>query len=126
MLLEHATQAVDGGHAAVPRPRLSHERLGTSLRSVRPAWMGRYRGARIGLVVVASVAAGFSVVSAGGEQAPRAVFGWATWTVVVVWPLLLGAIGARSDRVFGTGSEEFQRIAGAGLVLLAAAGFFSY
>src|SRR4029453_2047466 len=51
---------------------------------------------------------------------------WATLLLVPAWPLLLRATGAYSERVFGTGSDEYRRVGRAGLLLLAAAGFISY
>jgi len=51
---------------------------------------------------------------------------WAALSLVVVWPVVLGTVGAYSHRLFGTGSEEFRRVGRAGLALLAVAAFVSY
>jgi exopolysaccharide biosynthesis polyprenyl glycosylphosphotransferase len=51
---------------------------------------------------------------------------WAVLALVVCWPLLLEAMGAHEERVFGTGSEEYRQIAQAGVLLLGLAGFLSY
>jgi exopolysaccharide biosynthesis polyprenyl glycosylphosphotransferase len=51
---------------------------------------------------------------------------WATAILVIAWPALLVAGGAHSERVFGTGSDEYRAVGRAGFVLLAVAGFVSY
>jgi exopolysaccharide biosynthesis polyprenyl glycosylphosphotransferase len=51
---------------------------------------------------------------------------WAAAGLVVMWPLLLVAVGAHDRRVFGTGSEEYRLVGRAGLLMLALAGFASY
>jgi exopolysaccharide biosynthesis polyprenyl glycosylphosphotransferase len=43
-----------------------------------------------------------------------------------VWPLLLHAHGAHSERVFGTGSEEYRAVGRSGFLLLATAALLSY
>ena len=50
---------------------------------------------------------------------PRTVLFWAAVALVVAWPTLLGATGAYSERVFGTGSDEYRRVGRAGFLLLA-------
>jgi exopolysaccharide biosynthesis polyprenyl glycosylphosphotransferase len=51
---------------------------------------------------------------------------WASSSLVLAWPSLLGISGAYEQRSFGIGSDEFHRIARAGLLLLAGLGFLSY
>jgi exopolysaccharide biosynthesis polyprenyl glycosylphosphotransferase len=46
--------------------------------------------------------------------------------LVVLWPVLLGFTGTYSQRLIGTGSDEFRKVGQAAVTLLAAAGFTSY
>jgi exopolysaccharide biosynthesis polyprenyl glycosylphosphotransferase len=65
------------------------------------------------------------LTQADGVDVSSASF-WAAVTLVVAWPALLLAGGAHSERVFGTGSDEYRAVGRAGFVLLAVAGFLSY
>ena len=51
---------------------------------------------------------------------------WGALGLIVAWPALLGATGAYSERVYGTGSDEYRRVGKAGFLLLAFASFLSY
>src|SRR3954471_23428379 len=118
----------------------SRIRLGTALRApvpdaaVRirpragaPAWVGRYSLALTVFKVLAAVVAGTAVVAThpGGSSPADSMF-WSALALVAVWPVLLRATGAHSERVFGTGSDEYHAVGKAGFVLLAVAGFLSY
>ncbi|CCG01719.1 sugar transferase [Blastococcus saxobsidens] len=81
----------------------------------------------MGLDAAAAAGAGAAVLLTRAE--PGQVFGalfWACAVLPLIWPTLLSASGAYSERVFGTGGEEYRRVVRATLVLLAAAGFVSY
>ncbi|MGY1639788.1 sugar transferase [Geodermatophilus sp. SYSU D00703] len=96
-------------------------------RAGAPAWAGRYSLALIVFEVLAAAVAGTTVlVTPPGGIAPTTSMFWAALTLVVVWPVLLQATGAHSERVFGTGSDEYRAVGKAGFVLLAVAGFLSY
>ncbi|WP_448625448.1 sugar transferase [Geodermatophilus sp. URMC 64] len=120
------------GTAAVPELRSAHlsqlgaERLGFPWRSPRRAWVDRYRAVLITLEVLAAAAAAGGVLLVHAEAPVSSVLFWASGALVAVWPLLLASVGAHSESVFGTGSEEYRRVVRAGLLLLAAAGFLSY
>jgi exopolysaccharide biosynthesis polyprenyl glycosylphosphotransferase len=95
---------------------------------VRPAaWARTYSRALGGMETVFAAVASLSVLltQADGVDVSSASF-WAALTLVVAWPALLLAGGAHSERVFGTGSDEYRAVGRAGFVLLAVAGFVSY
>jgi exopolysaccharide biosynthesis polyprenyl glycosylphosphotransferase len=73
--------------------------------------------AAIGLVLV--------LVRAGSWEASPLLF-WAAVAMVVAWPTLLGAAGAYSERVYGTGSDEYRRVGRAGFLLLALSSIVAY
>jgi exopolysaccharide biosynthesis polyprenyl glycosylphosphotransferase len=91
----------------------------------RPAWADRYRAALLGGEVVAAAAAALAVQSVQPGPTTALLF-WSSWALVPVWPAVLAGVGAHSERIFGTGSEEYRRVTRAGLLLLAVAGFLSY
>ena len=90
-------------------------------------WLRRYSWALAGVETLAAFVAGASVVlTRPGGADPGQPLLWAAAVLVVAWPGLLWANGAHSERVFGTGSEEYHRVGRAGFLLLALAGFISY
>jgi exopolysaccharide biosynthesis polyprenyl glycosylphosphotransferase len=94
----------------------------------RPAAWARTYSRALGAMetLFAAVASGSVVLTqAGGVDLSSASF-WAAAALVVAWPALLLAGGAHSERVFGTGSDEYRAVGRAGFVLLAVAGFVSY
>jgi exopolysaccharide biosynthesis polyprenyl glycosylphosphotransferase len=114
-------------------------RLGTAIRppeadAVRvrprpgpPAWAGRYSLAlTVFEVAAAAVAATAVLVTRPSAVSPGTSLFWAALALLVVWPGLLQATGAHSERVFGTGSDEYRAVGKAGFLLLAVAGFVSY
>ncbi len=111
-----------GGSTAptLPRPR-------PLVRRSAPAWV---RGYTVALVVtetlMAATAGAAVLLSRGAAIAPGAALLWAALALVVAWPVLLGSTGAYAERVYGTGSDEYRRVARAGFLLLAFAGFLSY
>jgi exopolysaccharide biosynthesis polyprenyl glycosylphosphotransferase len=91
------------------------------------AWTRRYSRALAGMETVAAAVASGSVLLAQPDAVRTASPSfWAALALVVAWPVLLLAVGAHSERVFGTGSDEYRAVARAGFVLLAVAGFVSY
>jgi len=126
MLVEPRGNSAVSEQRSAPLSQLGAERLAFPWRSPRQAWVHRYRTVLLSLEVLASGAAAAGVVLAHAEVSVSDVLFWASWGLVVAWPVLLGAVGAHSERVFGTGSEEYRRVLRAGLLLLAAAGFLSY
>ena len=96
-------------------------------RVATPRWVRTYTWALIAFESLAAVVAGGAVVlsRAGSFDASTLVF-WAAVVLVVAWPTLLGATGAYSERVYGTGSDEYRRVGKAGFLLLALTSFASY
>jgi exopolysaccharide biosynthesis polyprenyl glycosylphosphotransferase len=106
--------------AATSAPAASRPRAGA------PAWVGTYSLALTLVEVVAAAVAAGAVLATHPVVPTSSPLFWAAPALVVAWPLLLRATGAHSERVFGTGSEEYRAVGRAGFVLLAVAGFVSY
>ncbi|WP_345771713.1 sugar transferase [Geodermatophilus sabuli] len=96
-------------------------------RAGTPRWAGRYSLALTVFEALAAAIAGAAVLVTrpDGFSTSSPLF-WAAVSLVAVWPVLLQATGAHSERVFGTGSDEFRAVGAAGFSLLAVAGFVSY
>jgi exopolysaccharide biosynthesis polyprenyl glycosylphosphotransferase len=133
MLLEHRqvndrTIAGTGSVLGIPVPRSGAEIRPRSLgrRSV-PNWVRSYSASLIAFETVSAAVAGGAVLlgHVGSLDASRQLF-WAALALVVAWPALLGATGAYSERVYGTGSDEYRRVGRAGFLLLGVASFLSY
>jgi exopolysaccharide biosynthesis polyprenyl glycosylphosphotransferase len=130
VLLDH-NRLGSGVHVPVPVLRadlesdLPRSRPGLARRSV--AWVRRYSLALVAFETVAAAVASASVVLTRPfiVTSQTSLF-WASLLLVPAWPLLLAAAGAYSERVFGTGSDEYRRVGRAGFLLLALAGFISY
>lgn len=128
--MRHTSGSLKVGDLVVPGPRPAVEpqllRAVPTRRSA-PTWVARYRRSLIALDALLAVVAGATVlVTRPADVPPTTVLFWACVSLTVLWPLLLGITGAYSERVSGTGSEEYRRVGRAGLLLLAAAGFISY
>jgi exopolysaccharide biosynthesis polyprenyl glycosylphosphotransferase len=96
-------------------------------RRSSPAWVRRFSGALVvGETLAAATASGAVVLTRPGSVDLSSSLVWAAAALVVLWPALLLATGAHSERVFGMGSDEYRRIGRAGFLLLALAGFMSY
>jgi exopolysaccharide biosynthesis polyprenyl glycosylphosphotransferase len=76
--------------------------------------------------VATAVVGGAFLVGRAGTLNPQTTLFWATIGLIVAWPALLAATGAHSERVFGTGSDEYRLVAKAGFLLLALASFLAY
>jgi exopolysaccharide biosynthesis polyprenyl glycosylphosphotransferase len=126
VLLERAElTGVVGRARAVPMPRPALPAPITPRGARR--WVRRYQGLLVATETVVAGAVGGTVLvaaEAAGTPAPGLV--WAGLSLVLAWPALLAACGAYDQRLFGSGGEEFRRVARAGLVLLAVLGFVSY
>ena len=85
-----------------------------------PQWWVSYTAAVVATDVLAAGAAVALARSIGVRGAPP---GWAVGALVVLaWPLLQLLAGSYAERRQGTGTAEYRRVAGAGLVLLALVG----
>ena len=81
----------------------------------------------VGVETVLAGGAGAAVILTRAEHVPPgSALVWAALALVAAWPVLLGATGAYSERVYGTGSDEYRRVGRAGFLLLAIASFLSY
>jgi exopolysaccharide biosynthesis polyprenyl glycosylphosphotransferase len=119
----------------VPVPRLGSAGAPTAVvaRPVRAAgrrtagWVRRYAAGLAAFEILAAAGAGASVLllRTGEVHLASSLF-WGAAGLVPAWPLVLLAVGAYSERVFGTGSDEYRRVGRAGFLLLAFAGFISY
>ncbi|RBY95116.1 sugar transferase [Blastococcus sp. TF02-8] len=111
-----------GGSTAVslPRPR-------PLARRSAPAWVRSYTVALVAVETLMAAAAGAAVLFGRAAPVPpgSALF-WAALALVVAWPVLLGCTGAYAERGYGTGSDEYRRVARAGFLLLATTSFVSY
>ena len=130
MLLDHRlagdrTSVLSGGGGAAAAPaRVRPRLLG---RRAAPGWVRSYSTSLIALeTVAAGVAGGTVVVGLAGSLDASSLLFWAAVALVVAWPMLLGATGAYSERVYGTGSDEYRRVGRAGFLLLALTSFLSY
>lgn len=98
-----------------------------TVRRAAPSWVRSYT---VSLVVVEALlagAAGTAVVLARTPQPrPGSLLFWAVLILVAAWPVLLGTTGAYSERVYGTGSDEYRRVGRAGFLLLAITSFLSF
>jgi exopolysaccharide biosynthesis polyprenyl glycosylphosphotransferase len=105
---------------ALPRPRSLDRRSA-------PLWVRRYSAALFLFeTLAAAVAGGAVLLTRAGTLDPRTTLFWAAVVLVVGWPALLGATGAHSERVFGTGSDEYRLVGKAGFLLLALSSFVAY
>ncbi|MGY1814264.1 sugar transferase [Blastococcus sp. SYSU D00820] len=115
-------------HAATSAPGTGAPLAARPLaRRTTPAWVRRYAGSLAVVETLAAVAAGALVLLAHARGLTTgSLLVWSCVALAVAWPLLLAATGAYSERVFGTGSDEYRRVGRAGFLLLAVAGLLSY
>jgi exopolysaccharide biosynthesis polyprenyl glycosylphosphotransferase len=96
-------------------------------RRAEPRWVRSYTTSLVACDTLVAVATGgAAVLGLEGSLDTSSVLLWAAAALVLAWPALLVATGAYSERVYGTGSDEFRRVGRAGFLLLALTGFFSY
>jgi exopolysaccharide biosynthesis polyprenyl glycosylphosphotransferase len=130
VLLDH--NGLSAGLERVPVPReqadsLAEDSAAAGSRRAAPTWVRRYARSLVAFETLAAVVAGASVVLARPEALTSTTsLLWACAALIPAWPLLLSATGAHSERVFGTGSDEYRRVGRAGFMLLAVAALASY
>ncbi|TYP86223.1 sugar transferase [Blastococcus xanthinilyticus] len=96
-------------------------------RRPAPSWVRSYTAALVIVETLLAGAAGAAVLLARADQiTPSTRLFWAALVLLVAWPVLLGATGAYSERVYGTGSDEYRRVGRAGFMLVALAALVSY
>ncbi|MCA0144567.1 sugar transferase [Blastococcus sp. LR1] len=116
------TPGAPGGSTASPLPRPR-----PLVRRSAPSWVRSYTVALVVAETLMAAAAGAAVLlSRTAEISPRSALLWASMAIVVAWPVLLGSTGAYAERAYGTGSDEYRRVARAGFLLLALVSFLSY
>jgi exopolysaccharide biosynthesis polyprenyl glycosylphosphotransferase len=120
--LAHPVAGLLSATATAPRLTLDAGRPDSARR-----WVRRHRRWLLATetVLAAAVAAVVLLARADDADATRELL-WASLSLVVAWPALLGITGAYEERTFGIGSDEFRRVSRAGLMLLAGLGFVSY
>jgi exopolysaccharide biosynthesis polyprenyl glycosylphosphotransferase len=105
--------------AALPRAVVSRRR--------EPRWSRRYRALLLLTDALVGVVAGVVMLGLRPEETlPGSPYAWLCLALPVVWPAAVGMSGAYSPKFFGTGSEEFRKVARGGLWLLAAVSVVSY
>ncbi|MFW3170542.1 sugar transferase [Geodermatophilus sp. CPCC 206100] len=121
MLLDHTRVRLGSAAAVQVRTAPPRPQAGT------PAWVGRYSLALTAVEVLAAAGAGLIVLAGRPETWSTSVpLPWVVAALVLAWPVLLHAEGAHSERVFGTGSDEYRAVGKAGFALLAVLGFLTY
>ena len=118
------TVTLTGGPSSLSAATVRSRPLG---RLASPRWVRAYTTSLVAFETVAAAVAGGSVLlGRAGSLNPETLLFWAALALVVAWPILLGATGAYSERIYGTGSDEYRRVGRAGFLLLALASFLSY
>ena len=93
----------------------------------RRRWTRRYRnGLVVGDGVIGALAGVVMMVLQPSAALPGSPYAWLSLALVVLWPLAQGLAGSHSPQFFGTGSEEFRKVARGGLFLLAGISVVSY
>jgi exopolysaccharide biosynthesis polyprenyl glycosylphosphotransferase len=90
-------------------------------------WSRRYRTLLITADAVLAVLAGAVMLGIRpGEVRPGSPYAWLSIALPLLWPAAVGMSGGYSHKFFGTGSEEFRKVARGGLWLLAGVSVVSY
>jgi exopolysaccharide biosynthesis polyprenyl glycosylphosphotransferase len=119
-----AVALTGGASSAFPRVAARPRPLG---RRAEPSWVRSYTTSLVAFeTVTAAIAGGGTVLGRAGSLDASSLLLWAAAALVVAWPALLGATGAYSERVYGTGSDEFRRVGRAGFLLVALTSILSY
>ena len=115
------------GRVADSAPTVGVALPGRSLRARGPArWSRRYRALLLAADILIGVAAGAVMLTVRPDVHLPSPYVLLSMTLLAVWPLALGTAGAYSAQFYGTGSEEFRKVARAGVLLLAALSVVSY
>jgi exopolysaccharide biosynthesis polyprenyl glycosylphosphotransferase len=90
-------------------------------------WSRRYRDLLVALdALIAALAGGVMLVIHPAQMRLTSPYGVLAVALPLLWPLIIGASGGYRVKLFGTGSEEFRKVARGGLLLLAAVSVVSY
>ncbi len=90
-------------------------------------WSRRYRAALVGGDAAIGLVAGLVMLLVRpGHTLPESPYAWLSVALPLLWPLAQAVTGSYSPKYFGTGSEEFRKVARAGLLLLAGISVVSY
>jgi exopolysaccharide biosynthesis polyprenyl glycosylphosphotransferase len=103
-----------------PAPRVS--------RRGGPGWLSRYRRTVVSVDLLIATVVGVVTVRvpvAGGAVTEHRQI-WLGVLIPVLWLVLGGLRSAYDPRVFGSGSEEYRRVGGVGVLMLATVAFVSY
>ncbi len=105
----------------VDRPRTAVKRMG-------PGWAARYRATVIfSDILCALLAGGLAVVVRFGEVTPYVEpYALSSAALPLLWVVVVGLSRAYEPRFAGVGSEEFRRVARAGVMLTAAVAVVAY
>ena len=96
-------------------------------RRREPRWSRRYRTLLLAIDAFVGLTAGVVMLAVHPREAlPGAPYAWLCLALPLVWPIAVGVSGGYSPKFFGTGSEEFRKVARGGLWLLAAVSVISY
>ena len=114
--------AAEQAPSADERPALPDGPTGRRLR-----WLRRYRLVLRALDCLIAVVAGAVMIAVRPGVATTAhSYLWFALALPVLWPLALVVSNAYSPAFIGTGSDEFRKVARAGLILLAGVSVVSY
>ena len=133
MLVDAGAGREDLGQArtalVAPRPSIEDASIRPTPIAVRSQarWSRRYRSVLISTDVLIGLAAGLVMLAVRpGENLPASPYAWLSVVLPLIWPLTVGSVSAYSPRFYGAGSEEFRKVARAGLLLLAGVSVVSY
>jgi exopolysaccharide biosynthesis polyprenyl glycosylphosphotransferase len=111
--------------AAGPTPAALSRAVVSRRREAR--WSRRYRALLITTDAVLALLAGVLMLAIRpGETLPTSPYAWLSVALPLFWPVAVGMSGGYSHKFFGTGSEEFRKVARGGLWLLAGVSVASY
>jgi exopolysaccharide biosynthesis polyprenyl glycosylphosphotransferase len=127
VLVNHAGRELTAGLASAAPVAARTDGTGSREHRGAPRWLARLLVALVCWEALAAAVTGAVVVLGQPGVVPlHSPLFLSSVLLVVAWPLVLGATGAYSPRILGSGSDEYRRVFTAGLVVLALAGFTSY
>jgi exopolysaccharide biosynthesis polyprenyl glycosylphosphotransferase len=107
-------------------PRGISGSLGPDFARHLPRWPRRYRLGLIAADLLIGAIAGLIMFLQHSGYSLTEPYALLSLTLPALWLLAQGVSGSYSPRFFGTGSEEFRKVAGGGLFLLAGISVVSY